>query len=66
MADKWIVHISYSVAVDALRALDPDEIEEDYNELRTRAVLKMWTDGYGQVKDASEIEYENITEEFND
>lgn len=66
MADKWVVYVTHGVYVDVDRALDPDNSEEDYNELRTRAVLKMWTQGYGTVSTEAEIECENVTEEFND
>lgn len=66
MADKWIVYVTHGVYVDMDRVLDPESSEEDYNELRTRAVLKMWTQGYDTVKTESEIEFENVTEEFTD
>jgi hypothetical protein len=66
MADKWVVYITHGVYVDMDRVLDPESSEEDYNELRTRAVLKMWTQGYDTVKTESEIEFENVTKEFTD
>jgi len=66
MADKWVVYITHGVYVDMDRVLDPESSEEDYNELRTRAVLKMWTQGYETVKTESEIEFENVAEEFTD
>lgn len=64
MADKWVVYVTHGVYVDVDKALDPESSEEDYNELRTRAVLKMWTQGYDTVKTESEIEFENVSEEF--
>lgn len=66
MADKWVVYVTHGVYVDVDRALDPDNSQEDYEELRTRAVLKMWQQGYGVVSTESELEYENVTEEFNE
>lgn len=65
MADKWVVYITHGVYVDMEKVLDPDNSDEDYAELRTRAVLKMWTQGYDVIKNEAEIEYENVTEEFN-
>jgi hypothetical protein len=52
------------VYVDTEKVLDPESSDEDYAELRTRAVLKMWTQGYDVVKNEAEIEYENVSEEF--
>jgi len=66
MADKWVVYVTHRVYVDMDRVLDPESSQEDYNELRTRAVLKMWTQGYETVKTESEIEFENVAEEFTD
>lgn len=66
MSDKWVVYVTYGVLVDAPTALEPDDNDKDYNELRTRAVLKMWTHGYNEVKDTCEIDFENVTAEFAD
>lgn len=62
--DKWVVYVTYGVLVDTPLALDPENSDKDYDELRTRAVLKMWTHGYEEVKSSCEIEYENVTHEF--
>ena len=64
MAEKWVVFVSHGVYVDVDKTLDPENSQEDYNELRTRAVLKMWEQGYLSVANESEIEFENVTEEF--
>lgn len=66
MADKWVVYVTYGVLVDSPTALDPDNSQEDYDQLRTRAVLKMWTHGYDEVKTNCEIDFENVTQEFTD
>jgi hypothetical protein len=66
MTDKWVVYITHGVYVDADTSLDPDNNDEDYTKLRSYAVLKMWTQGYDVVKNEAEIEYENVTEEFNE
>jgi len=64
MAQKWVVFVTQGVYVDAEEALDPENNEEDYYELRTRAVHKMWTQGYESVRTEAEIEFEDVTKEF--
>lgn len=66
MADKWVVYITHGVYVDVNKVLDPDSSIEDYEELKTRAVLKMWTQGYDTVKNEADAEFVNVTEEFKE
>lgn len=65
MADKWVVHVTYKVKVDMERALDPENSQSDEEELITRAVLKMWQQGYTTVKNDCSVEYENVAGEFD-
>ena len=64
MADKWLVYITHGVYVDTDTPLEPEENENDYVELRSRAVAKMWDAGYFSVSREAEIDYEDVTEEF--
>lgn len=63
MADKWAVYITYAVEVESQNALDPFTSEDDWEKLRTHAVLKMWTDGYETVKTNADITFDNLSME---
>jgi hypothetical protein len=64
MAQKWVVFVTQGVYVDVDESLDPENSDEDYNQLRTLAVHKMWTQGYESVRTEAEIEFEDVTKEF--
>lgn len=62
---KWVVYLSYGVYVDAPRELDPDNEVLDYATLQALAVQKMFEHGFPTVTAECTMEYENVTEEFN-
>lgn len=64
MAQKYVVFISHGVYVDVDEDIDPDNNEGHYEELRTRAVMKLWQQGYDSCRTECEIEYEDVSEEF--
>ena len=63
MADKWAVYITYAVEIESRTTLDPFTSEDDWETLRTHAVLKMWTDGYEAVKTNADITFDNLSME---
>ena len=63
MADKWAVYITYAVEIETPNALDPFTNEDDWETIRTRAVLQMWTDGYDAVKTTADITFDNLSME---
>lgn len=65
MKQKWVVYVSYGVYVDTDVELDPTNNDNDYVALRALAVEKMWSAGSSEVSSQCEIEFENVTEEFD-
>lgn len=67
MAKKYVVYVTHGVYVDIHNDdFDPDNNAEDHEKLQTAAVLKMWTIGYNEVKTECNIEWEDVTEEFEE
>ena len=63
MAKKWAVWITYGVYVDTDKDLNP-EIPDDHDELVSRAVEALWSRDIQTVISECSVEYEDITEEF--
>jgi hypothetical protein len=62
---KWVVYITYGVLVDSDTILSPEENDSDYHKLRALAVEKMWGNGIEEVKTEAEVEFEDVSEEFD-
>lgn len=65
MAKKFVAYISYGVYVDTIDELDWDS-DEGYALLKQEAVAKMWEHGQAEVSSNAEIEFEDVTEEFEE
>ena len=62
---KYVVYITYGVYVDTVNELDLDS-DEGYDSLKREAVSKMWTHGQLEVGTNAEIDYEDVTKEFEE
>jgi hypothetical protein len=65
MPKKFVVFVTYGVYVDAPDGLDWDS-EEGYTYLRENAVNKLFEAGIHEVTSDSNIEAEDVTEEFEE
>lgn len=65
MPKKFVVFVSYGVYVDAPDDLN-DSTQEGYTYLRQRAVAKLFEHGEAEVMNACDLEYEDVTAEFEE
>jgi hypothetical protein len=66
MAEKWLVYVTHGVYVDTDTPLEPEARESDHVKLRSLAVRKIWEQGIFVLNSEADIEYENVTEEFEE
>jgi hypothetical protein len=62
---KYVVYITYGVYVDTVEELDL-ESNSGFDQLKREAVATMWTHGQLEVGTNAEIEYEDVTKEFEE
>lgn len=65
MTKKLVVYITYGVYVDQPDSFDVER-DEEYDQLKRDAVTKMFSHGVLEVGTNAEIEYEDVTEEFEE
>jgi hypothetical protein len=65
MAKKFVVYITYGVYVDQPDSFDVER-DEEFDQLKRDAVSKMFSHGVLEVGTNSEIEYEDVTKEFEE
>lgn len=66
MSKKYVVYVTYGVYVDYPTDFDPNQSDENFDQLKRDAVAKMFSHGQVEVGANAEIEFEDVTEEFQE